>query len=240
MSNRVTREGTPYRRGTIPKSGLTGAVQAGEGNKYLMARQEFEKHSEEDIAEFLDLAENAFRNPERFTYSIPHEPPVPVPALVSPVEMSCLRKISPQVLPELRRNKNFRYLLRGMPSCGHATESAFILDLRIRTGIELDESQSIVRRTSGDPWRFIFVRADEITEKELDDDDDVQFADLPSDPVNAPYHAPEITKDNPIEEFLHPDTSDDDKDIILGEFSVVFLKVEPATFRVEDWWIEFG
>ena len=153
------------------------------------------------------------------------------------IKWPCLRKVEPRIIPVLRQHPYFRYLLRGVPSGPHETEADLVLAMRIYGGVELDADQKSIHRLDGAPWKFLFVRAEEKAEMQPPE---LEGLVIPEDPVNAPYLAPEITEILPVEEFILDSTRSEDKDSILEDLAVVFVKVERSDFRILDWWIEFG
>lgn len=229
----TTKTGAQYRRGRIPVSGLTGVIRR---DALMMERGTWRDHTQEEIIDFMDESERLFKNPDNFVTHIPAVERPDVPVIQHDIEIPSLRRVQPRLVPILRQHSHFRYLLRGVPSCAHKTEDELIQSMRINAGVELDVDQHAVKRENGDPWRFLFVRADEKTEPS----DTNNERPLPSDPANAPYQAPELTANLPVEEFLLDTTSPEDKNSILEDIGVVLLIVEPVSFRVLDWWIEFG
>jgi hypothetical protein len=220
-----------YRRGRIPRGGLTEAVRNSSA-PLLMDRGNFQEHTQEEIAEFLDTSERLFRNPDRFSTTIPAlgSASIQSSSLLPAAVLPSLRRLQPRVVPVMREHPAFRYVLRGMPSCPHANEAALVSTLRIHCGLELD-------REAGGLNRWLFVRDDEKTVAEAAEHN---TAVLPTNVIEAAYNAPAATANVSFEQFLADDTTAEDRHAILEDLGVVCIDIDQRSWTVVDWWVEFG
>lgn len=261
MSNvRTTASGQRYVREKIQPETLTDVMKLAQKTSVMSKRGiEYVVQTQEDIEKYMDEAESLFSKRDEFNISIPssegieeeQEENLRVASfrtrteteteteieIETETEIPSLSKIDTRALSILRLHPYFRYLLRGIPSWSFGSKvlkDDFLNYLRIYAGIEIDSNQFEHQRQEGDTWIFRFVRADEETQKT-----EIENNGFPLSASSAIYTAPPENYNLPLEEFINKDTSEENRNSILEDVCLVFLKVQLDELRVLDWWVEF-